>query len=159
MKTKNLTLAAALALAVAAMPAMAVTTGRTAKTTRHATQNGAWTQQQRAQFDEQFARFDRNGDGMISRAEFPADASLFNQLDLNRDGALTRSEVAQALPDRAAAERLARGYDRNGDGVITRDEFPGNDNAFRRLDRNGDGVLSQADHNGHGNGKAKGHRH
>jgi Ca2+-binding EF-hand superfamily protein len=32
--------------------------------------------------------------------------------------------------------------DRNGDGVITRDEWRGNDNSFAVHDRNGDGVLS-----------------
>lgn len=161
MKTKTFTAAAALALAVAAMPAMALTTSRTGTHGKHDKQNGAWSQKQRAQFEQQFTRFDRNGDGIVTRAEFPADATLFDQLDLNRDGGLTRSEVAQALPDRSSAERLARGYDRNGDGVISRNEFPGNDNAFNRLDRNGDGVLSQADDNGRGhgrgNGKAKGH--
>jgi hypothetical protein len=35
--------------------------------------------------------------------------------------------------------------DQNGDGVVTRNEWPGNDDAFRELDRNGDGVLSSAD--------------
>lgn len=34
------------------------------------------------------------------------------------------------------------GMDRNDDGRISRDEFPGNDEAFSRLDRDGDGVIS-----------------
>jgi Ca2+-binding EF-hand superfamily protein len=34
------------------------------------------------------------------------------------------------------------GMDRNGDGVITRDEWNGNDRAFRNHDWNGDNVLS-----------------
>jgi hypothetical protein len=32
--------------------------------------------------------------------------------------------------------------DTNGDGVITRDEWRGNDRSFADHDRNGDGVLS-----------------
>lgn len=32
--------------------------------------------------------------------------------------------------------------DKNHDGVISRDEFPGKDKAFARLDRNNDGVIS-----------------
>ena len=38
-----------------------------------------------------------------------------------------------------------KGMDRNGDGVITRDEWRGNDTSFQKHDRNGDGVLSEAD--------------
>jgi hypothetical protein len=34
------------------------------------------------------------------------------------------------------------GMDRNGDGVVTRKEWRGNDRSFRIHDRNGDGVLS-----------------
>ena len=35
-----------------------------------------------------------------------------------------------------------RGMDLNHDGVITRDEWRGNDQSFREHDRNGDGVVS-----------------
>ena len=47
-----------------------------------------------------------------------------------------------------------RGMDRNGDGMITRDEWRGNDQSFQKLDRNGDGVISGDE--GRGNGKARG---
>jgi hypothetical protein len=36
-------------------------------------------------------------------------------------------------------------HDQNGDGVVSRNEWPGNDDSFRELDRNKDGVLSEAD--------------
>ena len=35
--------------------------------------------------------------------------------------------------------------DQNGDGRISRNEWPGNDESFRRLDRNSDGVITSAD--------------
>jgi Ca2+-binding EF-hand superfamily protein len=35
-----------------------------------------------------------------------------------------------------------RAMDRNRDGVVTRAEWQGNDQAFRQQDRNGDGILS-----------------
>ncbi|MBI4445313.1 MAG: EF-hand domain-containing protein [Acidobacteria bacterium] len=35
-----------------------------------------------------------------------------------------------------------RGIDRNSDGIITRQEWPGNDQSFSKLDRNGDGILA-----------------
>jgi hypothetical protein len=38
-----------------------------------------------------------------------------------------------------------RPHDDNGDGVVTRNEWPGDDDSFKRLDRNGDGSLSRAD--------------
>lgn len=136
-------------LLAASMPAMAfnnTTTTNTAKQTKH-----------RGELNQQFARFDTNGDGLITRSEFPADASLFDRFDANRDGAITRAEAAQAVPDRASAERQAHAFDRNNDGVITRDEFPGNNTAFNQLDRNGDGVITQADRGGKAKGKNKAH--
>jgi hypothetical protein len=38
-----------------------------------------------------------------------------------------------------------RPHDLDGDGLITRKEWPGNDDSFRRLDRNGDGIISEYD--------------
>jgi hypothetical protein len=35
-----------------------------------------------------------------------------------------------------------RGLDQNNDGVVTRNEWRGNDQSFRQQDRNGDGILS-----------------
>ena len=139
------TTAIALLLA-ASMPAMALTTMKTSKTTAKSGH--------RTEINRQFAQFDTNRDGLITRAEFLADAALFDRFDANRDGAITRAEASQAVPDRASAERQARAFDRNNDGVITRDEFPGNNTAFNQLDRNGDGVLSRADRGGKGKEKA-----
>lgn len=49
--------------------------------------------------------------------------------------------VAQATP-RGSANTRFQGMDANGDGVITRAEWRGNDRAFRNHDWNGDGKLS-----------------
>jgi EF hand len=38
-----------------------------------------------------------------------------------------------------------RPQDLNGDGVITRNEWPGNDVSFRELDSDGDGALTKRD--------------
>ena len=40
-----------------------------------------------------------------------------------------------------------RPQDLNGDGRITRKEWPGNDTSFKELDRNGDGVITDYDRN------------
>jgi hypothetical protein len=36
-------------------------------------------------------------------------------------------------------------HDRNGDGVVSRDEWPGTAESFRRLDRDKDGLLTGRD--------------
>jgi Ca2+-binding EF-hand superfamily protein len=55
--------------------------------------------------------------------------------------ALVVAVVAAGAAD-AQAQMRFRGMDANGDGVITRNEWRGNDRSFRNQDWNGDGVLS-----------------
>ncbi|WP_375286429.1 hypothetical protein [Sphingomonas sp.] len=78
--------------------------------------------------DANFGRLDRNGDGVVSPADFPRLASLrpeaFARLtealggaDRNGDGAISRTELAQAPPvmfDRTDANR---------DGRVTQAEY------------------------------------
>lgn len=45
-------------------------------------------------------------------------------------------------------------HDLNGDGMIQRQEWPGNETSFRQLDRNRDGVLSDRDRNAQLNSRA-----
>ncbi len=104
----------------------------------------------RRSFDDEFSRYDRDGDGRVTRSEFPGDTNQFNQFDLNRDGSISAGEAQRILGDPGAIESQVRQLDRNGDGVIARNEFPGDANAFDRLDRNRDGVLSESDRNEHG---------
>ncbi len=52
-----------------------------------------------------------------------------------------------ATPQSAYAwDQMLATYDRDGDGWLARDEFPGAQRWFQRLDRNSDGVLSDEDH-------------
>ena len=50
--------------------------------------------------------------------------------------------VVLASAATAQAQMRFQGMDTNGDGVITRSEWRGNDNSFRNQDWNGDGILS-----------------
>jgi hypothetical protein len=59
----------------------------------------------------------------------------------------TDSDVQRRTTDRTLrreTERM-RGLDKNSDGVVTREEWRGNNSAFSRLDRDGDGVLTSKD--------------
>ena len=57
----------------------------------------------------------------------------------------TLALVANQDPERIDWERLSRRLDADGDGQVTREEFPRRPALFRRLDRNRDGVLTPAD--------------
>ncbi len=50
--------------------------------------------------------------------------------------------VVLASAATAQGQMRFQGMDTNGDGVITRREWRGNDNSFRNQDWNGDGILS-----------------
>ena len=51
-----------------------------------------------------------------------------------------------------------RGIDRNGDGVITRKEWPGNDKSFNQHDLNRDGILAGREVRAGGRRDARGDR-
>jgi Ca2+-binding EF-hand superfamily protein len=100
---------------------------------------------QQSSLDVYFAQFDRDGNGLVSRAEFPGDDVQFGLVDRNRDGAISKAEVRQALKNGGGAEREFARLDVNHDGVVSRGEWHGDAAAFAQLDRNRDGVLSRAD--------------
>lgn len=83
-------------------------------------------------------------------------ASLFEQLDTNRDGFLSRAELAplqMAGTDRYALRgpvgdaAAFHAFDRNGDGFLNQSEAQGllRGASFARYDTNGDGFISMAE--------------
>jgi len=92
-----------------------------------------------------FEELDANSDGKITREEMRAhEIERWRKADANKDGRVTPEEIAQLHKERAA-EHYAR-MDRNGDGVLSRDEVPGRlGQRFEELDENRDGVLSQTE--------------
>lgn len=89
---------------------------------------------------DRFARLDVNHDGFVSRAEFRNDV-LFSRLDINRDQLLTRDEFF-GRTDARQFDRFGE-MDRNGNGVITPNEWRGSMRDFERLDINRDGVIDR----------------
>ena len=56
-----------------------------------------------------------------------------------------KNEHAETTVVEKRATEGHRSQDLNGDGVITRNEWPGHDVSFRELDRDGDGALTKKD--------------
>lgn len=94
---------------------------------------------------ETFRRTDHNGDGVISRAEFlPTDAldddrgDRFVDLDIDRNGRLSRTEWHGTM-------QLFNALDANHDGVVTRVEMMGTElppELFSSADINRDGAIA-----------------
>jgi len=92
---------------------------------------------------------DRDGDQRVSWREF----HIFDRLDLNGDGLVDASEVRaerktwrrqrQVEVDRRRAR--ANLEDRNGDGRISAQEFPGSRASFQRRDRNRNGFIDSSE--------------
>jgi hypothetical protein len=89
--------------------------------------------------DTRFADLDTSRDNRVSRSEWRDDRASFDRLDENRDGYLTRAEMA-AADDDAVDDFATLDVDRNG--VVTRGEWPQTAASFQRLDTNRDGRLT-----------------
>jgi hypothetical protein len=88
---------------------------------------------------DRFVDLDSNHDGRLTLAEWHGSAIVFDALDANGDGTLTREE---AIGANTAGQTEFTNLDVNGDGAIARAEWQWNAAAFDRLDANHDGRLS-----------------
>jgi len=99
-------------------------------------------------------RLDKDGDNRLSAEELPADGRLdLAESDKNGDGFLDRFELAIALQsargqggpgfDPRRLRQALEEMDADGDGRITREEWKGREEIFRRLDADGDGIVTR----------------
>ena len=96
-----------------------------------------------------FQRLDLNGDQRLERREVESHPYLqkhFSRLDQQRRGYLTPTDLRPAASGSGSerARRFIDRSDRNGDGVLDRQEaeiHPWLQKRFRDADRNGDGVI------------------
>lgn len=106
-----------------------------------------------------FKRLDANGDGKLDVGEFPEQArprlaSFIERFDADGDKALSIEELrkgqqvlrmqAGGAPSGGEPQRpLMRVLDRDGDGVLSKDEIASAAESLKKLDRDGDGSLSR----------------
>src|SRR6185369_16001799 len=91
--------------------------------------------------DDEYARLDRNRDGVLTQGEWVSGVDAFRRYDRNTDGRVTRDEYGNPL-DANSVEGRFQSEDLNNDGMITRGEWRGDRVTFDRLDRDHDAVLN-----------------
>lgn len=87
-----------------------------------------------------FTSLDRNRDNRIAESEWLYDYQAFDRADRNGDGVLSRAEFLASDTD--AADTFSS-QDSNNDGRLTIGEWQGTRRAFTDRDANGDGVISR----------------
>lgn len=101
-----------------------------------------------ARIRERFARFDKNGDGVLDRAEIEGQMAAMGPGARGRDAAAPAGGGA-AGPGQSGGpmqQRFLRRFDADNDGKLTRDEFQaGVRRMFTRFDLDGDGRITDAD--------------
>jgi len=93
--------------------------------------------------EDRFDYLDANNDGRIDRSEWHSSADAFRWLDRNRDGVLSRAEVVGDETQQTRTVDQFSSLDENRDNRITPDEWQWSRRSFYDYDRNQDGVISR----------------
>jgi Ca2+-binding EF-hand superfamily protein len=88
-----------------------------------------------------FARLDTNKNGTIEPSEWPGKKRSFRYLDLNHDGLLSSEEFTSQ--NAHSWNIVFEDLDLDRNGVITRSEWMDSDSEFDRLDRNHNGGVER----------------
>ncbi|MEO8383295.1 MAG: hypothetical protein ABI779_26800 [Acidobacteriota bacterium] len=96
-------------------------------------------QQQPVEVD--LAALDTDKDGYVTRREWQGDQAGFDKLDRDNDGVISDIDHKIEMDEVRAAKRLAH-LDKDKDGVVSRAEWPADDESFRNQDLNRNGSLS-----------------
>ncbi len=101
---------------------------------------------------EELANHDADGDGELSKDEFPGPDKIFERLDTDKSGKISLRELTQKAKEFATAlgkfRELKQRFeqaDKDGDGKISAEEWTGEAGVFKRADKNSDGFLDKAE--------------
>ena len=98
--------------------------------------------------------FDKNDDGKVSKEEFPGPDKVFELHDKNQDGYIDEGEAPKGPPpgDKKGGGDFKKGsgnfiqnFDKNDDGQVSKEEFPGPDKVFELHDKNQDGYIDASE--------------
>ena len=93
--------------------------------------------------ERRLEKYDVNKDGSIQRREWPGDRESFRELDRNGDGSINLRELARFEEEEREEEEREDEDEDDDDGEYEDEGFWGE---LRRFDRNGDGVISRDIH-------------
>ena len=88
-----------------------------------------------------WSEMDADKDGYVTVREWTAAPDEFDTYDLDGDRVLSSHDRALARERSRAAGRL-KAYDKNGDGLVSQQEWPADAATFRQRDRNRDNMLN-----------------
>jgi len=97
-----------------------------------------------AAFEQFFQEFDTDNDARVSRKEFFGPDDHFLNLDQDADGYIEKSELSETELRRPLRDPIEH-FDKDGDGELFQDEFPGPWNHFAQFDTNKDGFINKAE--------------
>jgi len=97
-----------------------------------------------------FRRYDKDKNRKVTKKEFPTGQNVFRDWDRNKDDALTRREVERyikaelrRLRMRPNANNFFELFDFNRDKKVTRKEYTGPRDFFRRYDHDKNGAVTE----------------
>jgi len=93
--------------------------------------------------EDRFDYLDANNDGRVERSEWHSSADAFRWLDRNHDGVLSRAEVVGDDGQQVRTVDQFASLDENRDNRITPDEWQWSRRSFYDYDRNQDGIVTR----------------
>lgn len=98
--------------------------------------------------EKRFEMMDKNTDGFVEKDEFKGPPQIFDKIDADKDGKITKEEMKQHH------ENKKKEFDTDGDGQLSAQEREnmqkkmmgkGIEEQFKRKDKNGDGFLDKSE--------------